>query len=251
LRPSNDENRIERRSVAIESVATMDTSRPLVNFLRQLFDSGRVQVAPPRQPNSTQDLSAADHVLRDQVAVLRLDFSTEPPPLDDAVARWAALSFYRACQLGIFRELDEDAIDELFAAQCPASEPASRHWSVDVVFRFLPDLVRHATAASPDDPLVARLHQWCAEWPLSSVGVQLPSTLSKVSAVGEIAAHAGLLQLYSDRILAKKDWSRLAHPAVRSAIAASLGGHAATWTDLPAELTATLPPGALHESPAP
>jgi hypothetical protein len=227
-----------------------NTSHPLDRFLRQLFHSGHVQVAPPQRPISMHDLSAADQTLAEQVAVLRLDFPGEPPPLVAAATRWAAISLYRCCQLGIFRELDEGAIDELLAAQCPACEPASRHWSVDVVFRYLPDLVHHTTVASPDDPLVARLQRWCAQWPLSSVGVKLASILPDESAVGEVASHSGLLQLYSDRILAKKDWSRLAHPAIRSAIAASLGGHAATWTDLPPELIATLPPGALHEFPA-
>jgi hypothetical protein len=226
-----------------------NTSGPLNQFLRRLFQSGHVQVAPPQRPIVASDLSAADRTLAEQV--LALDFPGELPPPFAPAARWAALSLYRGCQLSIFRELDEGAMDELLAAQCPTCEPASRHWSVDVVFRYLPDLVRHAAAARTDDPLIARLQGWCARWPLSSVGVKLAGAPLSESAVGEVAGHAGLLRLYSDRILAKKDWSRLAHPAVREAMAASLGAHAAMWTELPPELTPALPPGEIDESPAP
>jgi hypothetical protein len=236
----------------VETVDTMDnTSGPLNQFLRQLFHSGHVQVAPPQRPIEASDLSAADRTLAEQAEVLALDFPGEPPLLDTAVARWAALSLYRGCQLSIFRELDEGAIAELLAAPCPTGEPGSRHWSVDVVFRYLPDLVRHAAAAGTDDPLIARLQEWCAAWPLSSVGVKLAATPLNESAIGEISRHAGLLRLYSDRILAKKDWSRLAHPAAGEAMAASLGGHAAMWNDLPPELTPALPPGEIDESPVP
>jgi hypothetical protein len=145
------------------------------------------------------------------------------------------MAYYRACQLAVYRDLDAGAIDELLGQACPAAEAASRHWSVDAVFRFLPDLVRHASTGSPGDPLVVRLRQWAAEWPLSSVGIAGVTPQRE----DEIALHAGFLQCYVDRILNRKDWSRLAHPAVRAAVDRSLGGHRSLFPEAAQRLTPT------------
>jgi hypothetical protein len=222
----------------------------LPSFLAALFDSGRVLVGPPHRALAADELHGAEQLLVGEADTLRLEFPGQPPPLDVGAAMWGATSLYRACQLAVYRELDAGAIDELLGAAYPATAPveggaASRHWSVDLAFRFLPDLVRHAAAASPQDPLVVRLRDWCAQWPLSSVGVTSVSALNE----DDLAAHAELLQLYVDRILAKKDWSRLRHPAVRAAAQRSLGAHGSLWTDAVKQLS---PPEskAAHDSPA-
>jgi MoxR-vWA-beta-propeller ternary system domain bpX4 len=198
------------------------------SFLTALFESGRVQVGAPGEGLTTSEMAAAERIVVEQAKVLALEFPGLSPTWSPVAASWAVVSLYRASQLAVYRLLDAGAIDELLAVPCPPGDPASRHWSVDAVFRFLPDLVRHATAASPQDPLVERLRLWCAEWPLSSVGVAgiVPQHED------EIATHHGLLQLYVDRILAKKDRSRLAHPAVRAAIDKSLGGHRTLWMEV-------------------
>lgn len=50
-------------------------------------------------------------------------------------------------------------------------QQASIHYSVDLFFRFLPDFVRLAKAASMEDPLIDRLKQWAVIWPVSGMGV--------------------------------------------------------------------------------
>jgi hypothetical protein len=199
-------------------------------FLTALFDTGRVAVSAPIATETVRQRADAAAILSAQVEVLRVEFPGQPPPLDKAAALWAAISLYRACQLAVYRQLDVEAIDELLGQACPAADSASRHWSVDVTFRFLPDLLRLAMSASPEDPLLARLGQWCSQWPLSAVGVgaeSLPDIGSPeaIARESEVAAHPGLLQLYADRILAKKDWARLRHPSVRAAVQRSLGAY--------------------------
>lgn len=199
----------------------------LPGFLTALFEYGRVRVGPPDRDLPPGELAEAGRIVQQQAAVLALEFPGQPPAWSADSAVWAAVSLYRACQLTVYRALDEQAIDELLAETCPSAGDAASHWSVDAVLRYLPDLVRHATTASPQDPLVARLRTWCAEWPLSSVGVAGITPQHE----DQIANHSGLLQLYVDRILAKKDRSRLAHPAVRAAIDRSLGAHRPLWNE--------------------
>lgn len=197
-------------------------------YLADLFEHGRVKVPHPRPTLDQDDLRHAERVLREQEEVRRLEFPGTPPELFVPAAMWAAAAYYRACQLAVYRDLDAGAIEELLGAECPTGEPAARHWSVDLVFHFLPDLVKHATAASQQDPLVKKLREWAGAWPLSSVGMPGVAPLHE----DEIATHAGLLQLYVDRIMAKKDWSRLTHPAVRDTVRRSLGAHGSLWPDV-------------------
>jgi hypothetical protein len=211
-------------------------------FLNELFEHGRVKVPRPELTIPTADLQRAERVLREQSDVRRLEFPGSPPDLFVPAAIWAAVSYYRACQLAVYRDLDAGAIDELLGTECSVAETplpsvscplspvllsAARHWSVDPVFCFLPDLVKHASAASQQDPLIEKLRGWACDWPLSSVGMAGVEARHE----DEIASHAGLLQLYVDRILAKKDWSRLSHPAVREAVRRSLGAHDASWPE--------------------
>ena len=216
-------------------------------MLTALFDHGRIQVAPPQAEFSRDEMQEAQHVLAEQEAVLRQEFPGTAPPLAMPVAVWAATIFARVCQLAVYRDLDAGAVEELLAPPCPAAEPASRHWSVDLVFRFLPDLAKHVSAASPADPLVAKLRQLAEAWPLSSVGIK--EIKPRPECESEIAAHEGLVQLYVDRILAKKDVSRLTHPAIRAVVSCSLGGHQTAWPEI-SKLLQTLPPQRSDDAPA-
>jgi hypothetical protein len=196
-------------------------------FLSALFEHGRVAVAPPHEHLPSADVREAEQVLALRAAEVAREFPGEAPPLEISVAVWGASTLYRACQLTIYRELDAGAIDELLSAPCPAGETASRHWSADLAFLFLPDVIRHAAAASEADPLVGKLRELAAQWPLSSVSV----AGIQPKGVAEIASHPGLLRLYVDRILARKDWPRLADPAVREAAAATLGAYLREWPE--------------------
>jgi len=206
-------------------------------FLTALFEHGRVTVAHPQEHVASDDIEQAGRLLEERAGAVTLEFPGLPPSLDVPAANWAGMMLYRGCQLAIYRELDAGAIDELLALPCPDAAPASRHFSADLAFVFLPDLIRQAVRAAADDPLVTRLSALAAQWPLSSVGI------AKVDPqhVDEIAAHPGLLQFYVDRILAKKDWPRLAHPAVKAAAQASLGAFVAQWPEAAKLLQTTSP----------
>jgi hypothetical protein len=95
------------------------------------------------------------------------------------------------------------------------------HYSVDLVMRYLPDLMNFAAGAAERDPLVEHLRRWAQQWPLSSVGIR---GLGDVSIDG-FAESPGLMRLYADRILARPDTSRLADPRARQAVQCAVGMH--------------------------
>src|SRR5262249_25031638 len=92
-------------------------------------------------------------------------------------------------------------------------------YSADLVLQYLPDIIGMTRAVASGDPLLQQLLILAREWPLSSVGV------SEVGQVGVNAfiGHAGLRQLYADRIIARADLTRLGEPSVDTAVRQALG----------------------------
>jgi hypothetical protein len=190
----------------------------LPEFLEELFAEGRVAVPAPDELAS-DELSAAARVLEEQDRLCRLEAPEGAPTYDRLAAMWAAVQFYRACQLAMFRDVGEDAIAKLRENELEGWERADIHYSVDLTSRFLPDLVRVARSVAWDDPLVELLMNWCRRWPLSSVGVK---GLGDVP-LGPIAESPSLMLMYVDRVLAREDAERLTSELVRRHVKQALG----------------------------
>jgi hypothetical protein len=193
----------------------------LPDFLNSLREHGRAKVALPR-PVAPQDLAEALTVLRAMDGEARAEAPPGAPALQESAALWAAGVVYGASQALVFRELDAEIVKKLVATPAPSThDAAAAAWSADLALHVLPDLVGLARGVSEGDPLVESLLALCRAWPLSSVGVR---GLEGV-APGISAEHPALLRMYADRILEKRDLSRLADPRVREAVREALGAH--------------------------
>lgn len=192
----------------------------LTGFLQDLLNDGCATLEQP-EPVTTEDRAAAAEILQAFECCWRMEFPGDPPPLSLPAAVWAAEMLFRACQCLMFRAIDADGVRELLGVPYSGEQSASEHYSVDLTFQLLPDVVRRAENVSRDDPLLAILREWAGQWPLSSVGLQhvQPQTLQPV------VSHPGLRRLYVDRILQRNDYSRLNEPQVVSEIRTVLGAH--------------------------
>ena len=194
----------------------------LSQFLDRLFEEGRVAVSPP-EPVQADELQAAEDTLAALEAVYRLDLPGEPPPLAIAAARWAAVSLFHACQFVAFRNAGEEMIAAALGTPVPEAEATSLHYSVDLTFRFLPDLMRLARTDAENDPLLGYLRQWAVDWPLSSVGI--PDVTP--SSIEPIVSHRCLLNIYRDRIIARlhSPWNTgfPGDPRIEEAVAQAVG----------------------------
>jgi hypothetical protein len=190
----------------------------LTDFLDQLFTSGRVKVGPI-EPLTASDLRQADDMLAGKEQHDRLDLPGMAPLVSLPAARWAAVMLCRACQLVVYRDVGEPMMREVLGEGCPAGPGASLHYSVDLAFRWLPDVWRLARVVAETDPLLECLAIWAAQWPLSSVGM----TEVTPSDLDAIAGNPCLLRLYVDRILARRDWPRLGDPRVAEVARQAIG----------------------------
>lgn len=233
----------------------------LFDFLSQLMHQGRVY-APPVRPTTPEEIEPAWRLLEQIEQTYRLELPGRPPPLDRDVATWAASQFFLAAQFLVDRDAGEELLrfalqpgppwimQPANASAAPAPPAAAIHYSVDLTFRFLPDLYRLASAAARQDPLVAMLKVWGARWPLSSPGVPWPENAASdrptAAALEAIADDDCLLRLYVDRIIASRDAARLASPRIREAVRAALGLH----RELSRELALALDRWEPHEKAA-
>ncbi len=175
----------------------------------------------PREKTVTlPQRSRGNQIIQDYERIYRQTLPGEPPAFSIAHAQWAALMFYHACRFIAHRDIDADEMTESLELPHDIESPEA-HYSVDVIFHFLPDLIRIAKSISSDDPLHLHLLEWARLWPLSSVGV---------ADVGEvnprwILEDRSLSLLYVDRILARGDASRLNDARTSEIVREALGDY--------------------------
>lgn len=208
---------------------------PLRTFLMSLIEHGRVEVAAVGEALEARTGEADELILGyDELSRAQLAFTA--PPYHPAVARWAAELLYRGCQAVVYRQLDADAVKQLLAVACPEPLDAGVLYSADLMLRYLPNLLTLSRGVAEHDVLVDELMRLAAAWPLSSVGVQPVGPELDRQSLEILVADECLRQLYVDRVIARRDAARLAHPAVAEGVRQSLG----LYTELCPELGQTL-----------
>jgi hypothetical protein len=143
---------------------------------------------------------------------------------DAAAAGWALGQFYRAAQLLVCRDVTAEEAVRMLGVTGPATRGAAADFSVDLVFRFLPELYERARRLAPEDALVGELEKWARAWPLSSVGVALAET----PPLETFWENAALRRLYVDRVTERRAEDRWRDARVAVQVRADLGA----WPEL-------------------
>jgi hypothetical protein len=188
------------------------------SFLTGWREDGRVVVDANLRE---RDFSEALPQLAEWEASQRSHLAFTAPEYAPWAALWALERLYRACQLLVCRDTGESEVMRLLRVKCPEPPGPATTYSADLIFQYLPDVLEMARRVAVADPLVRELEGLAQAWPLSSVGV---------AGLGEpnletFAGHAGLMQLYVDRILSRGDHARLADARVKAVARAALGAY--------------------------
>jgi hypothetical protein len=194
----------------------------LVQFIQEIIQQGKVTVAGEIIPFSEEDLQQSIERLREYHYYQVPELTGMVPSFNAPAALWAAGYLYRVVQLVMLRNLGEDAVQGLLI---PYDGPVSPEavLSVDVSFRYLPNLLALAKGLAPEDVLVKRLQETAAQWPFSSVGMKVNGVMD----VEVIMNNACLRKAYIDRIIEAKDRKRCNNSLVNEYIKEALGDHGA------------------------
>ena len=191
----------------------------LAAFLAKIWETGRAEVACDQRVGEGELASIAD-LLTQFEREYRMTLPAAAPSWDLAAAQWSALMLYRSCQCVVCRDIDaEEAVGLLNQPRAPSSASLDSHYSVDLLFRFLPDVVSRAGFLGEEDPILNVLYQWCRVWPLSSVGV---SNVGEVD-ITAISASPCLMSMYVNRIIEKNDRARASQRLVQAKLRESAG----------------------------
>jgi hypothetical protein len=201
------------------------TEMKLTAFIGDLLEKGKVTVAGQIGAFTEEDLGASEALLRQYYQEDVLEMPGTAPEFSAEAALWGSRYLYYAVQLAALRDLGEDVVEQYLQDFAGPLTPAAIY-SIDLTFRYLPDLLHLAKGMAPGDVLVAKLKKTALRWPFSSVGTE---------AVGEadldvILGHCSLQAAYVDRIIREKDAARTGHPQITELVRQALGPYAgALW----------------------
>ncbi|MEZ6039249.1 MAG: hypothetical protein R3C20_02000 [Planctomycetaceae bacterium] len=203
----------------------------MLNFLETLFETGELTVprlVPEELQHGTQkqmpNFQRTLERLHSAEATWRLQLPGEPPSFLAEVAADAARVVLAICQGIVYRETEMTDITHIvqqagFLAKYTMHGEPAYHYSVDMLFRFLPQLLERAQRLSLNDPLVEFILELMKPWPLSSVGIRQ----LRVNTTPPALRHPSLWRMYVDRIITQQDRSRTECELVREAVAAAGG----------------------------
>ena len=190
-------------------------------LIEHLFVDGVVRVEGD-EPAREDEIDAAADWAKEAELAIREHQLLGPPVVDRTALKWAIRQFFAAAQLAVFRQLGPDEVATRLGHDFVAEgDAAAVIYSVDLVYRFLPDLVRIVKGMNPDDPLLAQLRTWGERWPLSSVGIPGLS----VSSIEPILANRCLSMMYVDRIIEAEAVDRLNHPQLQELVRGAIGAY--------------------------
>jgi MoxR-vWA-beta-propeller ternary system domain bpX4 len=199
----------------------------LTHFLTNLIQEGKAHLEGEIQPFDPDDLKNAAAYLHSVYLDDALDMPDAPPQYLESAALWAAQFLYHALQCTILRNLDDETVNKLLEDYPETITPESI-FSVDLCFRYIPNLFSLAKGLAPDDVLVKILKKNALFWNFSSVGMDLGSDVQH----GIVLEHPSLRIAYIDRIIQIKDIKRVNTEQIKELVQAALGNYTTQiWSD--------------------
>jgi len=194
--------------------------KQLTTFLVDLFSQGEVIIAPLITEIEEKDQELSTTILQQAYNKAIQNMPHQAPAFDADAALWAAIYLYRTIQLILIRHLEEAEIQKHLQAYIRTPNAATIY-SMDLSFRYLPNLFHLAKGLAPGDVLVKYLNRLALKYPFSSVGIELKEPLDH----SLILAHPSLKVAYIDRIIEAKDKKRIQQYQLESYVAEVLGDY--------------------------
>lgn len=130
-----------------------------------------------------------------------LEFPFQVPAFNEEAALWAAEIVYLSAQLILYRKDDTEELEGLFPDLKIEVETGSI-LSVDLCFRFIPDMLLELKHIDSEDPLIEILEKQLKKWHFSAIKYDFDVEGLDLN---WIFSSSCMKQLYMDRIVAHKN----------------------------------------------
>jgi hypothetical protein len=166
-----------------------------VHFLRELFAEGKIVFHKPPDPEPAKDNQTLA-MLQEAFKNYQLNVAGPRIPFEAKTALHAARFVEMASWFLVsFQEGEEIMAQALAFEEIPRT--AGQHLSADLVFRYLPVVLRRARALGTRDRLGELVENILRRWPLSGVLADLPE--GPLTGL-DFSGHSGLQLLYAERL---------------------------------------------------
>lgn len=170
-------------------------------------------------PAEEEDL--VNDLLEEEYRKESLNYPFTAPAYEPAAALWAAKALYNIAQLVLYREHKEKDLAALIPRFAGTLNPGVI-LSADLCLRFLPQIKREVHHIDPDDILIRIIEDLLQTWHYSGIGDDRDPEQPDL---GPVFADPCLEQMYTDRIIGKKDRKRAILPGIQDRVQAALGIH--------------------------
>ena len=181
----------------------------LSNFISTLLSEGKVSVKGRLTPLEAQDISEAKKILHAYYGDDIFEMPYAAPGFSEEAAIWGAEYLYKAVQLIVLRDVEEEMFNNELKSFTGQLTPAVIY-SADLMLRYLPQLFELAKGLAPGDSLVQILKNTARQWPCSSVGIEVDGTVDDKL----ILEYPSIRYTYIDRIIQANDKQRMKDPVV-------------------------------------
>ena len=181
----------------------------LSNFIASLLSEGKVSVKGQLTLLEVEDLNESGKILHRYYQDDILEMPYTAPGFSEEAAIWGAEYLYKAVQLIVLRDVEEEMINDELKPFSGQLSPGVIY-SADLMLRYLPQLFELAKGLAPGDLLVQILKNTARQWPYSSVGIELDENVDAKL----ILEYPSLRYTYIDRIIQANDKQRIKDPLV-------------------------------------
>ena len=189
-----------------------------LNTIKHLFEHEEVLLFQDISKISKSEKENVSEFLKSIYKEEVLAFPFDAPELDVNAAVWASEFVYKTAQLILYREDSPDDLSKVLPEEDFVVTPSTLV-SVDLCFRFIPDLWRELKLIDSEDELVPILEKQLRKWHYSAISTNLEIEEDWNS----IKESVCLTQLYVNRVIRYKNKKLAKIPWINHEITAHIG----------------------------
>ncbi len=195
------------------------SSNYFLSTIKHLFEQEEILLFQNLSKIRQQEKDKVRLFLQEIYELETLTFQFEVPDFNSDVALWAAEFMYVSAQLIIYRENHSNELQDILPNEEFVVTPSTL-MSVDICFRFIPDLLKELKLIDGEDKLIPILESKLQKWYYSAVNSEVEIENKDWDVVIQSPC---LTQLYINRIIKFKNRKLAKIPNVNSKISARIG----------------------------
>jgi len=189
------------------------------DMITTLLTNEEVILYENRLSISEEERVKVNILLQEKFSEESTNYPFSVPSFNQEAALWAAEYVYITAQLLLYRKDDAKDLKSLL----PTAEfdvTASSILSVDLCFRFIPDMIRELQFIDPEDPLLPVLETELNKWHYS--GIKYITDLEPIN-LDILFTNQCLQQLYLNRVVDYKNKKLAQHPQLNALLTENFG----------------------------